>query len=161
MKKTAVAILAGLGIATSQPQANIIYSVSDSIRQLQTLAERNTNEGELFLKLVDLTQSVNKLNQTIRSKKYRYSELQAKDLLVVKQLLDFGFEMIKNRYEEQIYNAYYAEFRAFSSARHTLQHALHRITENLTGVQFAAIQGVTITNTDIDEISRQAKAIDS
>lgn len=159
MKKTAIAILAGLGIATAQPQASIIYSVSDSIRQLQTLAERNSSEAELFLKLAELTQSVNTLNQMIKAEKYRCNDSKNKDLLIVKQLIDLGFELIKNRYEERIYDTYYVEFRAFSSARHTLQHALHRIAENRTGAQFAALSGVSMTKQDIEEISRQANRI--
>ncbi|MBV6524963.1 hypothetical protein HT664_09610 [Ursidibacter maritimus] len=73
-------------------------------------------------------------------------------LLLVNQALDFGISLIKERYENEIYEQFFNEFKALASAKNTLEIYLRRIQEQRDGIEIVRDPKLTLTQSDIEKM---------
>ncbi|MDC4234627.1 hypothetical protein [Pasteurella multocida] len=73
-------------------------------------------------------------------------------LLLVNQALDFGISLIKERYENEIYEQFFNEFKALASAKNTLEIYLRRIQEQKDGIEIVRNPELTLSQSNIEEI---------
>ena len=159
MKKacTAKAIMLGLsGIfafnnVNSEPP-RVIQSITHSVEEIKSLASSKATAQDVFKEVNSLAESLNILNLLVRS---HLSDIDVNDrhsLLLVNFALELGMSIIKERYEDEIYEHFFSEFKALASAKNTLEVYLRRIQERAGGIEIVRDPKLTLNQSNIEEI---------
>ncbi|PJG83274.1 hypothetical protein CVP04_04860 [Caviibacterium pharyngocola] len=157
MKKAnaAKALMLGLGIAVNgQSEPNLIHNISHSVEEIRTMANTQATVEDVFKEVGALAQSLKKLNILIKSRLANVDTNERYSLQLVNQALDFGINLIKNRYENEIYEDFFDEFKALASAKHTLEVYLRHIQERKDGIEIVRLSNLTLSQDDVNEMMK-------
>lgn len=161
LPKTALSILASFGIATSQNighiQADLYSDVSNSIREIKQQELSNATVADLFHSVKKLSESVTVLNVQVKQVIQTLNTNDLTQLTMLGQLLDFGIELVKSRYEEEIFTTFNTEFRALSNARFIFEHNIRAIKERLHGVKIVKAPNLSLSQAELNELNEALK----
>lgn len=155
MKKasTAKALMLGLGIAfNGHSEPNLINNISHSVEEIRTMTSAKATAQDVFREVDALAQSLHKLNILIKTHLTHIDPNNRASLLLVNQALDFGISLIKERYENEIYEQFFNEFKALASAKNILEIYLRRIQEQKDGIEIVRNPELTLSKSNIEEI---------
>ncbi|TNG95730.1 hypothetical protein FHQ28_07880 [Pasteurellaceae bacterium USgator11] len=152
-KNTAVTLLAGLGVLGGA-NAALYQEVSTSVEQISSLSSTQGRSVDVFSAVNRLVASMQKMNLTVKAKLKRIDQDEFEHLLFIKQSLDLGFYILTQRYEDEIYTQFTAEFRAFSAARTQFKMYLRQVQERLYGVEIAQLDDISLTEQDVREMNQ-------
>lgn len=158
-KNTAIALLTSLGVLTSGSLATAqpVLAVSQSIeKEAKAIASLKSDPASRFNKVSELSSLLNELNHLICSPNYQCDKTEFTTLLLVNDFIDLSFKFLTREYEELIYTTYLKEFRAFSSERSAFKSNLKQLQEKQEGIKIVHVKGLSLTETDLKEISREA-----
>ncbi|HDR1185285.1 hypothetical protein M8853_07570 [Pasteurella multocida] len=155
MKKasTAKALMLGLGIAVNgHSEPSLINNISHSVEEIRIMTSAKATAQDVFREVDALAQSLHKLNILIKTRLTHIDPNNRASLLLVNQALDFGISLIKTRYENEIYEQFFNEFKALASAKNTLEIYLRRIQEQRDGIEIVRDPQLTLTKSDIEKM---------
>lgn len=156
-KNAAFTLLASLGFATSSNvghiHSNLYNDVSNSIQEIKQQESANATVADLFVSVKKLSESVTILNLQVKQQIKSLNTNDFTQLTMLGHLLDFGIELVKSRYEEEIFTTYNTEFRALSSARFSFEHNLKAIKERLYGIEVVHIPELSLSQAELDELN--------
>lgn len=155
MKKaqSAKALLASLSLGLSTATANgaLLHDISNDVEQIHVMIQQDVLVSDIFESIERLTATLQKLNISIKARIKHIDEKELSGLTLVNNALNYGIVLIKARFEKEIFNHYFSEFKRLSSAKNTLEVHLQHIKERLYGVEIVSIKDVTVTQSEINE----------
>lgn len=152
-KNTAKALLLSLGIVfQSHGEPNLISHISHSVEEIKTMTQTKATAQAIFDEVRHLAHSLNKLNVLIKSKLSHLKADERSSLLLVNQALSYGIGLIKMQFEDEIYNQFFNEFKALSSAKNTLEIYLRQIQEREDGIEIVKAHNLSLTKENLNEI---------
>jgi len=155
--KTAVAIaLSSFGVLDMSSLDN----VTQSIENIRILSSQKTNIDSVFLNVTKLSKEIENISQAINTNLDKVNANEFNHLVLINQVINFAFYMLKNEYKTQILSnsEYKLSFRSFSNAKNNFENSLQRIKENINGIDVVTIKDISLSDTQVNELM-QALAI--
>ncbi|MCQ9123296.1 hypothetical protein [Rodentibacter caecimuris] len=146
---TAKALLLSLGIALNG-QANLINHISESVEVISTKVQ-TANANDVFNEVLELAQSLQKLNLSIQQRIKKITNAERSSLLLVNNALNYGIGLLKTKFEDEIYHQFFNEFRALSAAKNALEINLRQIQERIDGVEIVTLRNLSLTQEELSE----------
>ncbi|ABY70424.1 hypothetical protein APJL_1874 [Actinobacillus pleuropneumoniae serovar 3 str. JL03] len=142
--KTAVAIaLSSFGVLDMSSLDN----VTQSIENIRILSSQKNNINFVFLNVKELSKEIENISQAINANLDKVNIKEFNHLVLINQLINFSFYMLKNEYKTQILSnsEYKLSFRYFSNAKNNFENSLQRIKENINGVDVVTIKDISLS----------------
>ncbi|WP_018651532.1 hypothetical protein [Actinobacillus capsulatus] len=152
--KTAVAIaLSSFGVLDMSSLDN----VTQSIENIRLLSSQKTNIDFVFLNVKELSKEIENISQAINANLDKVNTKEFNHLVLINQVINFAFYMLKNEYKMQILSnaEYKLSFRSFSNAKNNFENSLK---ENINGVDIVTIKDISLSDIQVNELM-QALAI--